>query len=142
MSVPRHVVPKFATSKLHTAVLDRQNDRLQLLLEEFEMQPLRRDWRGDTPLHLAARKGFKAEAETLLRFTQGFGLDVKNVEYETPLETAVACHHDDIAALTRVRQASEGVRTLTFKNWTRALKSSSAKTIRHLRVVLCVMLGR
>jgi len=56
-------------------------------------------WAGDTPLYMAACNGNKDVLEVLLAHKPD--LNAKGKDGRTPLQIAVANHHDDVANMLR-----------------------------------------
>ena len=64
-----------------------------------------KDNEGETPLHLAARKGFTAAVDLLV--TKGADINAKDNHKRTPLKRAVEFRYDGVVSILRKAGAKE-----------------------------------
>ena len=85
---------------LHAAAEVDDSNRMEILLKhDKKVDPNSTNIDGDTPLHIAARKGHRSVARKLKGF--GASLDLKNKDMLTPAEVADEAKHHTVAKILR-----------------------------------------
>ncbi|XP_014278504.1 putative ankyrin repeat protein RF_0381 [Halyomorpha halys] len=82
---------------LISAVSEGHEDVVEALLNRGASLHATDDGRGNTALHIAAKKGYLKIAEILLK--HGHKIDIKNSDGKTPLDEAIAGRHSSIINL-------------------------------------------
>ncbi|XP_014278502.1 putative ankyrin repeat protein RF_0381 [Halyomorpha halys] len=87
----------YGVTSLIAAVFTGNEDKVEALLNRGASVDATDDARGNTALHLAAKKGYLKIAEILLK--HGHKIDIKNNDGKTPLDEAIEGRHSSIINL-------------------------------------------
>lgn len=112
------------SSLLHAAVQSGKTEVLEYILKKHAYPEL--DFRsidGQTPLHIAAKRGFRNAAKKLL--DQGARTDIQDYSGETPLQIAIKEKQPDTAALLFTKKANND-RSISASTWRGVFNDSEA----------------